>query len=351
MKYLLLKCCKSAFCVLLIFLVSTAVYAQTDALKSKYDTTYIKQYRQFWCITLIGNRRDFLVNITNPAATNQILSFTPRNQFSWGLGFDYKWFTIELTSKIPFQKLPNDHTSKRNQLGIRIGITGQKFWFSSFYQRYKGMEGSFVNMDSTPTNLPSSMYLLRNDIFTTTLYTSLNYGFNYRKYSQMAALWQIDRQMKSAGSFVVGIAAFAYNMQADSTLVPSILNKSFEKESQVIKSATKSMGINGGYVHTFVIKKKFFVHGGFIPSLSFQQRKYVIINEENLEVRGLAFSTELRVITGYNGEKWFGGFAFSNYSFSENSIVSGAGAVLSYDFMRFFTGFRINPKVKIPLID
>ncbi len=349
MKYLVAKGCKSAFYVFFIFLISNAIYAQTDSLKSSYDTAYIRQYRRVWCITLIGNRRDFFVNIANPTSADQVLSFSPRNQFSWGLGFDYKWFTVELTSRVPARK-PNS-LARNSQFGIRVGITGQKLWFSSFYQRYKGMDGTFTNTDSTLTNLPATLDFQRNDIFTSTFYASLNYGFNHRKYSQMAALWQIDRQLKSAGSFVIGLAAFAYNIEADSTLVPASLSNSFEKESQVVKSATKSMGVNVGYVHTFVIKKKFFIHGSLIPSLAYQRRKYALADTENLEVRGLSVSSEFRIITGYNGDKWFGGFAYSNYSFSENSVVAGAGAVLSYDFLRFFVGFRINPKVRIPLID
>jgi Domain of unknown function (DUF4421) len=213
------------------------------------------------------------------------------------------------------------------------------------------MEGIFVNNDSSSINPIKNLNFLRQDISTTTFYASLNYGFNHRKYSQMAALWQIDRQMKSAGSFVAGIAAFAYYMQADSTLVPSVLNASFEKDSQVIKSTTQSIGINVGYAHTFVIKKQFFIHASLIPCISYQRRKYAIIDEENLGVGGLSFSTELRMIVGYNGEKWFGGMAYSNYSFTEKSIVEGAGAVLSYDFLRLFVGFRFSPKVKIPLFD
>jgi Domain of unknown function (DUF4421) len=140
MSYVFISCCKSIIYAFIIFASLSVAYAQNDRLKPNYDTTYIKQYRKLLSITFIGHRRDFSVSITNPTSTNQTLLFMPQSQFSWGLGFDYKWFTVELTSGTPPPKLSNK-ASQQGQFGIRLGITGQKFWFSGFYQRYRGMHG------------------------------------------------------------------------------------------------------------------------------------------------------------------------------------------------------------------
>jgi hypothetical protein len=305
--------------------------------KEIYDTTYIKQYRNQWCITLLGIKRDFFMDITNPAARNQVLTFSPRNQYSWGLGLDYKWFTVELSMKYPFHFSTN---SQRNNLGLRIGLTRQKFWFSSFYQRYRGLNMGFSS-DSMQVINRASIPSARGDIYSSSLHLSLNYGFNNKKYSQMAALWQIDRQLKSAGTLVAGISAFFYQIRADSTLVPNALNRFFSRESQVIASTTKNIGINFGYSHSFVIQKKFFIHLSLIPSVSYQHRKYDLVQSKDLIVSGLSISSEARFIAGYNSEQWYGGFNFVNYSFTENSVVTGAGAVLNYNFFRWFVGFRL----------
>lgn len=340
-----------AIITLLVFIISfqtTFAQKRTNSLLEKlkrserYDSTYIRQYRNQWCVTLLGVKRDFFMDITNPTIANQTLSFSPKNQYSWGIGLDYKWFTVEVTMKYPFHFSSN---SQKNNFGIRLGLTRQRFWFASFYQRYKGMN---VDFTTDSLNLVNQRLIppFRNDIFTSSLHLSLNYGFNHRKYSQMAALWQIDRQLKSAGTFVVGVSAFVYRIQADSTLVPNTLNRLFNRESQVINSSTKNIGINVGYSHTFVIQKKFFAHLSLIPSVSYQYREYKLVQSDDLYVRGLSISSEARVIMGYNGDKWYAGLNFANYSFTENSIVQGAGAVLNYNFWRWFVGFRLKPNTK-----
>lgn len=315
--------------------------------KESYDSTYIRQYRNQWCVTLLGVKRDFFIDITNPTATRRSLSFSPKNQYSWGLGLDYKWFTVEFTMKYPFPQVSKSQSqSLQNNFGIRVGLTRQKFWFSSFYQQYRGMNINFsadTIFQTHWTSLPS----FRNDIFSSSLHLSVNYGFNNQRYSQMAALWQIDRQLKSAGTFVVGISSFFYRLEADSTLIPRMLNRYFNKESQVQKSVTKNIGINLGYSHTFVIRKKFFVHLSLIPSVAYQYREYNIVQNDDIYVKGLSISTEARGILGYNSEKWYGGINFANYSFTENSITTGSGAVLNYNFWRWFVGFRLKPTFKI----
>ena len=314
---------------------------QTPKIKRQesYDSIYIRQYRSQLCITMIGVKRDFFMDITNPAAGNQILTFYPKNQYSWGLGLDYKWFTVEFSMKYPFHFSSN---SQKNNFGIRVGLTRQKFWFSSFYQRYRGMN---VDFNSDSLNAINRIFIpkTRGDIYTSSLHLSLNYGFNNRKYSQMAALWQIDRQLKSAGTFVVGFSAFIYQIKADSTLVPNALNRLFKPESQVITSSTKNIGVNFGYSHSFIIQKKFFIHLSLIPSLSYQFREYNLAQSSDLNVEGFSISSEARFITGYNSEKWYVGFNFINYSFTEKSVVANAGAVLNYNFFRWFLGFRLKP--------
>ncbi|SFE81545.1 protein of unknown function [Thermoflexibacter ruber] len=335
---------------LVFFLELKAQESATTKKPTYYDTTYIRQYRNKWCITFIGSKRDFFINITNPLSSKQTLTYSPKNHYGWGIGLDYKWFTLEFVKRVNLNTSPAQNYLWKNNFGIRLGLTRQKIWFNSFYQQYKGMNVNFVgdSLDKVSiANLPTS----RNDIFTYSLHLSLNYGFNHRKYSQMAALWQIDRQLKSAGTVIAGLSSFIYHIKADSTLVPTKLNRYFNRESQVVKSVTKKIGINIGYAHNFIIREQFFIHLSFIPSIAYQYRRYDLVKSEDLIAKGLSLSTEARFIIGYNGEKWYGGFALTNYSFTENSPVKGAGAVLTYNFFRWFIGFRFKPLFKTPILD
>lgn len=315
-----------------------------------YDTTYIRQYRNKWCVTLIGSRRDFFVHITNPSSSKQTLTYSPKNHYGWGIGIDYKWFTLEFIKRINASPSPSRNYLWKNNFGIRLGLTRQKLWFNSFYQQYKGMNINFKG-DSLNSINGADLPTARNDIFTYSLHFSLNYGFNHHRYSQMAALWQIDRQLKSAGTVIIGLSSLIYHIKADSTLVPTRLNRYFNRESLFVKSSTKKIGINIGYAHNFVIWKQFFIHLSFIPTLAYQYRRYDLVKEEDIIAKGISFSTESRFITGYNGEKWYGGFALSNYSFTENSPIKGAGAVINYNFFRWFVGIRLKPLLKIPFLD
>jgi hypothetical protein len=74
----------------LVFFLELKAQESTATKKHTYDTAYICQYRNKWCITFIGSKRDFVVNITHPPSSKQTLTYSPKNYYGWGIGLDYK---------------------------------------------------------------------------------------------------------------------------------------------------------------------------------------------------------------------------------------------------------------------
>jgi len=200
----------------------------------------------------------------------------------------------------------------------------------------------YLNPDFNPMNDP---YPLRPDLQTFTYFASLNYGFNHRKFSNMASLWQLERQKKSAGSFTVGLSFAISSFSSDSSIVPTIARQNFTETSYLTGMDFLLSGLNFGYLHNFAMGKtrKWFISLALIPGISVQ--KAITFNEEGKTgPRETVFGAqvETRVIAGWNGDFWYSTISSVVYGittdFSNNMISQ------SYGYFRFVVGYKIKLK-------
>ena len=304
-----------------------------------YDTNYVKSFRDYLVVTVVAANTNNSIGVTD--STGGEVVFETNQPFSFGLALDYKWFTIEYTSTFGRTGDPNKGYTKMNSLGF--GLTGRKFWFRNFYQRTKGYylgTPEYFNADFNPQ---TDQFPYRGDVTSSVYYANINYGFNHRRFSNMAALWQLERQKKSAGSWTVGLTFSKANYHADSALIPPQYQGIFKGKDFITDFNFTLIGVNGGYLYTFAFTKtrKFFISLALIPGLSYQiGRSSGETKEASSRLHAAGVHMEGRIVFGYNGDTWYTSLSSVGYAISSefkdvNPFNQG------YSFFRFVVGVKL----------
>ncbi len=341
--------------LLIIIIIPTTLFtasyinAQNSEPVPVYDTSYIESFRDYMVITLVTVRNTNNVSVNDNYGNDVV--FSTNLPFYFGLALDYKWLTFEYTSS--FNKQGDISMGKTDSKSIGFGITGRKFWFRNFWKKYQGYYMSnpkYYNPDFDPE---IDEYLLRPDLKTTIYFANLNYGFNYRKFSNIASLWQLEKQKKSAGSFTAGLS-FAYiNYAADSSLIMPEWEENFNENVLIKEFNLLVFGINGGYLHTFPMfkRRRLFISLALIPGLSYQTGQATHESNEQLPQKNMiGAQTEARIVLGYNHKRWYTSLSTIGYyltnSFSEENPINQ-----DYTFFRFMIGYKIKmPETKSALL-
>jgi hypothetical protein len=340
---------------MLFYFYAHFIQAQNDSVRiisepkrSKHDTTYIKDYYDLLSITALGVKKSFNIDLQSPTKLQHFLSYKPNTRYAWGLGIDYKWLAIEYTNNFSFIDAGDARKGKTKQQGINFGITGQRIWLSSSLQYFKGLYLNNPQQYDTTYFQKNTEYPIRPDIESYIFYNKINYSFNPRKYSHLASLWQMARQKKSAGAFVVGASFTYFKLNADSSLIPAQDISNYPSNTRFSRVNNQVVGLTAGYVHTFVIKKRWFLNILLVPGISWQYyTSYTEDSGDRILRNKIGYLTEIRAILGYNSDKIYGGVNFSSVSLGDNLLKTSL-VKYGYGNLRFFLGYRFKAKIYLP---
>jgi len=318
----------------------------SNAIPLNYDTNFIKSYRNWMHIAAlaVGNRTD--IEFTNTELDNN-LKLSTNSPISYGFSLDYEWISLEYTKTINGIELADSRKGKTESFSFRLGLTRQKFRFNAYYKNSQGyyiknIEDFIPDWFDTQVNYPH-FDDLRNQTYTFMVY----YTFNHRKFSNMAALWQIDRQLKSAGSPVIGLVSMfegiysnEFHYIGDSIIVG-------DHYQDVKKAEYFKLGLTAGYMHTFAIKKRLYIHGGIIQGLFYNHSNLL----EHLDIdermnNTLGTSLNLRFTMGYNGKKFYGGVFYILDSFISD-LLSTKYELTTHSYARIYIGYRFYIKKRV----
>lgn len=306
-----------------------------------YDTGYVVSFRDDFVITLVNETKSngLLLGLQTPNYYYQ-LDYQTNLMNTWGIGIDYKWITFEFTKQMPWYT-PDPAKGEVSNSGFGFGLTGRRWAFRNFIESSKGYY--LVNTDDwlKDYTVNNSSYYQRPDISTTTYFASMNYFFRNKRFSNIASLWQLERQQKRAGSFVLG-GSYVFNaFRADSSLVPTTGIDTFPRSYNTYFSL-KSLGVNFGWAGTLPLfkSKKFFLTTALIPGISYQWGQVTIgdgIVGSSKNMVGLM--SEFRFGFGYNGDKWYVGSVAKTYR-NLNSSFSEEPFEIYNVFGRLYFGYR-----------
>lgn len=189
------------------------------------DSTYIENNKKIIMIMGFVSRNYIQID----------KDYKPNSPINLGIGLSVKNTLLRFGLSLPVVSLNEDKYGKTENTDIQIHHFGRHFLFDLFYQRYKGFYS-----DDKETKLFPDM-LLQQIGFEGT------YLFNGNKFSSKAAFGQNEKQLKSAGSFVLGGGVYHYKIDTLSSKSQSFNNLLF--------------ALDAGYAYSWVLSDNWLITG------------------------------------------------------------------------------------------
>lgn len=263
---------------------------------------------------------------------DSVLRYSPNGNFNLGAGFSYKWLGIGAAFNIGFVNNDDALKGETSSLDLQVDLYSKRYFFNGNFQYYSGYYWQNPE-DFYPEWDGEDSLVVRPDISTVTLGVNGVYVFNHERFSFKAAYQYNERQIKSAGSMLLGIRFSIYGVDADSSFVPSHLHEYFPKSTEIGGLSSLSLGASFGYTHTFVLGKYVFINGLLMTGLNTQAIATHDINDEELEsVSKISTNFTFRMAIGVNKPKVYYGMNFTGDSF----LIRNPNATeLSYSYGKF----------------
>ena len=263
--------------------------------------------------------------------TNEAFDLRPAAGYQIGYSVDYKWFAIGFGFTPNFLLTSKDQAevSSSSSYTVSLNFFYSDRWRQELkYSYYRGFFTDDIDADFGNAELQG-------------IEGSTYFIFN-RNFSFRAHYAQTERQLKSAGSFIPRLKYVYSKMRPNNfSNQPNAASSQNTEPVDVIYSLDMIAQI--GYMHTFVIKNKWFATVGLHPGLGYNYSEYELVddNSSNDIFNAFTFALNGEVSIGYNAYRWFfgatGDFKNYNYSNSQNDAFNR-----NTNYGSLYLGYRFN---------
>jgi len=334
----------AAVILLLCVLCCDRAYGQGGILirHPKRDTSYIKDYYKNHLVIRAFESTKY--NNFRYREHAEKLIYKPNEHNNLGIGFNYRFISLNLGLYFPFLDKNRDIYGKTKYLDLQTHVYLQKFIIDLYAQFYKGYY--LANASNALNNYQEGQVVKRPDMATGDVSIVFQYIFNDKRFSYNAAFYQNERQKKSAGSFLVGGGIYHSNARGDSALIPSnIKYTNFFNNNPFTFSNNNSFGFNAGYAYTLVIKKNFFITASLCggAGLGHSALSNASLDEKTAKF-GAEFNLTERFAAGYNSDNYFAGITYIRLVTEDNTAVPNTWQEVNTGNFRFTVAKRFKLK-------
>ncbi len=250
-----------------------------------------------------------------------IKKFMPNTPMNLGLGISIKNTIIDFSYGQGLSFMKDKEKGRTKALDFQIHNYGRKFIIDLFVQKYRG----FYIADDAGKNVQ-----LYPDLKIQQYGAFGQYVFNNKKFSYKAAFMQNEKQLKSAGSFLLGGGVYFSKINSDSSFV--------YKSKNALRNF--QFGVSGGYAYTWAISKRWYTSGSATIGVNVGTERINDFGKQRIEVYPTFFP---RVAFGYNKEKWSLGLSYiNNVIFSSFSDDNKSNIGLSSGNFQIGAIWRLN---------
>ncbi len=320
--------------------------------KSDHDSSYIEVFPDY-----ITSRVYFSQKITSVDFYDNLkdveLFYLPNTTFNLGVGATVNGFTLNLAYGFDFLN-PDVGKGETRYLDLQSYTYTRHSVIEFFGQLYNGMY-----LDNTSQVLPDyeDPFYLRPDLRIRLFGLSYVHLFNGKKFSYAAPFVHNEFQKKSAGSWNLGGEISLVYTSADSSLIPTLKDQSLFVPFQGMDEVRYfGIGPKGGYAHSFILWKHFFITIAASVRLGIGPSRYSFTDGRVVEKWILNPSGSARFAIGYNSDSWYLGITAVQSTFrnaveeANSEMLFGVGNVRMNYVKRFLMGPKTRNFVdKLPL--
>lgn len=303
------------YSLILLFFASLSCYSQVDS-------SYIRPLERKVSIELY-TANNFL-GLNKEINSKQDVSYNSNNPIIWGAGISVRNTILSLSYGYGFDFLRDKKMGKTQSVDFQYHYYSRRFIIDASIQRYTGFYSSDSKSNAVTTypNLRLKFYGL-----------SSHYIFNHKRFSYKAAFNQTEKQLKSSGTFLIGIQVYKTQI--------SPYNLIMSEGEQRFRNL--QLGISGGYAHVWVIKQNWTIGLSATMGINIGNERFSRIDNK-VEVYPTFFP---RFSIAYNCDSWALSIGMVNnilyplYKNNNINIYSGNTRI----------SFRKRLDLSIPIID
>jgi len=309
--------------------------AQNDSIRD----TYIQQFPDKFFIWPVIKKREISFDLNSRDDTGKKLSYKPNTSFSAGLGFYIFEIAAEVTVAVPIDERSRTTYGTSDARDLQANFLGKRWGIDVYTQKYSGFY--VPNPNQTPTT--PDLFIKRSDIELRNTGANVRYVFNKDRFSQRSAYNYSERQLKSAGSFVLSGSLNTFDLHADSAVLTQQVAPAISSTSTLKDFKYSAFSVAPGYSYS-IIYKSFFLNGSFSLGPAHYWIQYTAPDQSTQYNITLNTFADVRVALGYNSEHFFGGMSLVTQTrdirFDEIHFTNGTTA------FKLLVGYRF-PEVGI----
>ncbi|MBS1508591.1 MAG: DUF4421 family protein [Bacteroidetes bacterium] len=321
--------------VALIFLVlvSSVGLGQNKELDALSRANYVERFTNYFFVWPVLKQRNTSFYIQS-ADGSQRLTFKPNVSFHAGAGFYIFGVGAQIVLALPTTRSSDQLYGHSDAFDLQANILGKNWGLDFFTQNYIG----YYSEDKNKPLSVSAIHPQRKDVVTWNNGVNGIYFFNKRKYSMRSTYNYYERQLRSAGSFLLSANANTFSLRGDSAIYSSSFDNAFGTGANFQRLDYSTFSAAPGYAHTFVIRKIYFIGGAFAYGPAINWVHYNLGNNPWKEDWQLNTFADLRISAGYNSERFFAGVTYSHQT--RNIKYAGVLFSSSNDAIKFAVGYR-----------
>lgn len=275
-------------------------YAQVQECEAD-SVKYYEDYSSLLALRIYINTKWNTLDIIRD---DQKLSLVPNSPTSLGVGFNYKEYGLAIAFGLPKSDESKRKFGHTNRLDLQVNAYGRKFGFDGIGQIYKGYYHSNPSdfMDWTSDEYPKLP-----DMRVLSIGVNAFYIFNSEKFSYKAAFVRNQVQRISSGSITLGMFGNFDASKTENGFKPTELPDSVGRNLDLKAFNTLALGINIGYLFTWVITDNLFINIGITPGFGNQRIELETIEEIKSVKNAPAAQIAARGAIGYDTEFFYVG--------------------------------------------
>jgi hypothetical protein len=261
-----------------------------------HDSAFYSTFENKFTVRALIARKYASVELMEKNDAGLETKYEPNSPLTLGVGATYKWATINAVYGFKFLNPQRDEKGETEYFDLQMHLLGRISNIDINIQLYEG----FYTDD-----LPNiAEYVIRPDMKMSVI--GLRYEFmpNWRRFSMRSSLNQSERQLKSAGTPLLGFG-ISYIMNKGDSAIPLKIHQ--DSSSYFSELRTWEFGPAIGYAYTFVFARNFFFTGSGAFQLGFNTSE-LKGPEKNVSRLTLRPDWQYRLATGYVGDIWGASF-------------------------------------------
>jgi len=297
------------FRILLVGLFSTIAIggsAQNAELDQLARAQYVERFPDYFFIWPVLKRRAPSFTIQKGQNGSQKLIYRPNVRYYAGFGTYLFEMGFQLSFALPPSSQSIEEFGKSKASDIQLNIVGKNWGMDLSEQIYKGY---YIDdrINPIPSGQPKPK---RPDIETRNFGGTGIYFFNKNRYSLRATFNYFERQLKSAGSFLIAGTVTKFSMHGDSVVFGSTYEPAFGAASNFSKMNCWTIGSGPGYGYNLVLNKRMLLGFSLAIGPSINWMNYATQAEPWKSALNVHLYTDMRISLSYNSERLFAGLSF-----------------------------------------